>query len=179
MDPFVGEIRLFSGSFAPVNWALCDGSLIAIRSNPALYSVIGMTFGGSGTNFALPNLQGSIPMGVGNGPGLTPRAMGNNQGGATSVTLTQAQMANHGHAVNCLAASGGANVAVANYPAASKEDRQTRVFTDSPYNPTSDNSTMNPATIGPAGGNRPHNNMQPYLPLNFIIALQGVPPKVG
>lgn len=190
MDSYVGEIRMFGGNFAPFNWAFCNGATMQIRQYPALYSILGTRFGGNGsTTFNLPNLQGSVPMGMGAGSGLTPRSLGST-GGSTSVQLTGSLMAVHGHPVNCQATSGvtagAAAVPNGNYPAPSDYTRQTEKYADTPYNAAADGSQMNAAMVGFTGGTNgsalPHNNVQPYLAMNFIISLAGIfpaPPGQG
>ena len=168
MDPFVAEIRMFAGNFAPRGWATCDGQLLPIAQNTALFSLLGTTYGGDGrTNFALPNLQGRAPMQPGQGPGLSLRYLGE-QGGQEAVTLQESQMPVHNHP---LAAAGAA--ATTGTPAASVSLAQTSAGT-SIYGPAADLQSLGT----PAGGSQPHNNMQPYLALTFIIALQGIfPPR--
>ena len=160
-EPFLGEIRMFGSNFAPRGWALCDGQLLAISSNTALFSLLGTTYGGDGrTTFGLPDLRGRFPMHVGNGPGLTPRPWGQ-KSGAESVTLTVAEMPQHGHAVT--ADPGNTSSPVDNLPAESN---------DSIY------ATGTSGSVGPkAGGNQPHNNMPPFQTVHFIIALQGIFPS--
>ena len=165
MDPFLGQIILFAGNFAPRGWALCDGQLLAIASNTALFSILGTTYGGDGrTTFALPDLRGRIPIHEGHGPGLSNYALGQ-KGGAENVTLTVAQLPNHNHS---LAMNGeGASTKQAGYLAAGEI-----------YGETADKSA--PAnTISNAGGNQPVSNIQPYLAVNYIIALQGIFPSRG
>lgn len=165
MDQFLGEIRIFAGNFAPRGWAFCNGQLMPIAQNTALFSVLGTTYGGDGkTNFALPNLQGCVPLGQGSGPGLSPRKLGSS-GGQSSVTLVTSELPMHTHAAMCGTTSdqtgpsgnvwsnAGRGVSVA-YAAA----------VDSP---------MLPSVAQPSGGSQAHNNRQPYLGMSFIIALQG------
>jgi microcystin-dependent protein len=173
-DQFVGEIRIVPFNFAPYGWALCNGQLIAISQNTALFSLLGTQFGGDGkSNFALPNLQGSAPMNQGSGLRLTPRSMGE-IGGETSVTLLLPEIPSHTHAAQNAAAStsgtpgptvvfggGGRGKAPAYAPALAQNA-----------------APMSPQAVALAGGGQPHNNMPPYLTLNFIIALQGIfPPR--
>jgi microcystin-dependent protein len=167
-DPFVAEIRMFAGNFAPRGWALCNGQILPIAQNTALFSLLGTTYGGDGRNtFALPNLQGRAPMQPGQGPGLSLRDLGE-QGGQEVVTLLESQMPGHNHP---LAAFGAA--ATTGTPAASVSLAQTAAGT-SIYGPAADLQSLGT----PAGGGQPHNNMQPYLALTFIIALQGIfPPR--
>ncbi len=174
-DPYIGEIRLFGINFAPLNYAFCNGQTIPISQNAALFAVVGTTYGGDGqTTFALPNLQGLAAMSFGNGPGLTPRNLGE-QDGAPAVTLSQAQMPMHNH--NLFGATTG-----------DPADRLPKPATDaylSSTNPTAAYSTNTapnvdfaPTALSPAGNSLPHENMQPYLAINFCIALYGIfPPR--
>ncbi|MXV20148.1 phage tail protein [Deinococcus xianganensis] len=168
-EPFVGEIRIFAGNFAPTGWALCNGQILPISQNTALFSLLGTTYGGDGrTTFGLPNLQGRAPMHWGNGPGLTPRNLGES-GGAPTATLLTSQMPAHTHTMNA-----AIDPAESDNPANLALARGSNI---SPYAPTP-NTTLNPSTLSGQGGNQPHNNMQPYLTMNFIIALQGIyPPR--
>jgi len=175
-NQFVAEIRIFAGNFNPTGWALCDGQLIPISQNTALFSLLGTTYGGDGkSTFALPNLQGSAPMQAGQGPGLSLRDLGE-IGGEQSVTLLQTEMPTHTHRV---VASGGGNndqQSPANNTWSSLAGR-----TPPPLFDPSDanNVQMSPFGTSIAGGNLPHNNMPPFLCLTFIIALQGVFPARG
>jgi len=174
MDPYVGEIRLFAGNYAPRGWALCDGSIMHVQQNPALFAVIGNQYGGDGqTTFALPNLQGKAPMGQGAGPGLTPRAIATAVGEKTQ-TLTLDQIPSHTHVPNASnATSGGVDD-----PANAVWGARTNVPASNRAYSATANTDMNPLALSAIGGGQPHNNMQPYLVLNFIIALEGVfPPK--
>jgi len=167
MEPFIGMVILFGGNFAPRGWALCDGQLLPISENTSLFSILGTTYGGDGrTTFALPDLRGRVPMHPGNGPGLTPRDLGQKLG-EESVTLTVAQMPSHGHEMNV------ANVtADIDRPAGGMLGR-TQIYTAT-ATPT---ATLNPTTIANNGGNEAHDNMQPSLGINYIIALQGIYPS--
>ena len=171
-NPFLAEIRIFTGGFAPKGWAQCDGQLMPISQNTALFSLLGTTYGGNGTsNFALPNLQGCAPMQAGQGPGLTLRDLGETAGEQT-VTLLQTEMPAHTHTVQCLSA-GNATQSPANAIWAGGGRGAPPMYTPSvPAN----NVQMNPFALSIAGGSLPHNNMQPFLGLMFIIALQGVFP---
>ena len=167
-DPFVAEIRIFAGNFAPKGWALCDGQLFPISQNTALFSLLGTTYGGDGkSTFALPDLQGSAPMQAGQGPGLSLRDLGET-GGEQNVTLLQTEMPSHSHSLN------GTN------QLQTLPDPQDHTLARANANAyvTSPASfvQMNPSAIGIAGGSLPHNNMPPILTLTFIIALQGVFP---
>jgi len=171
-NPFVAEIRIFTGNFAPKGWALCDGQLMSISQNTALFSLLGTTYGGDGrSNFALPDLQGSAPMQAGQGPGLSLRDLGETAGEQT-VTLLQTEMPAHSHGVQ---ASGGTTQPTpVNNAWGSGQKGFGNVYAAS-NTPT--NVQMN-NTVGTsiAGGNQPHNNMPPFLGLTFIIALQGIFP---
>lgn len=170
-DPFVAEIRIVPFNFAPKGWAFCDGQLLPLSQNTALFSLLGTTYGGDGrSTFALPDLQGRSPMHAGTGPGLTPRALGE-QGGAESVTLIESEMPPHGHAWNVSARSSNDNDPGASvYLGAGSLGQQT-------YGPANNLQDMAPETLQPAGASLPHNNRQPYLTCNFVIALQGIFPQ--
>jgi microcystin-dependent protein len=171
-NPFVAEIRIFAGNFAPVGWALCDGQLMAISQNTALFSLLGTTYGGDGkSNFALPNLQGSAPMHFGQGPGLSLRDLGE-VGGEQSVTLLQTEMPSHTHSAQ--GDSGSTQASPKNNIWASGQ----KLGGGNNYAPSGSNVQMNPFALSVAGGNQPHNNLMPFLGLTFIIALAGVfPPR--
>ena len=173
MDPFIGEIRLFAGNFAPKGWAFCDGSLLPIQQNTALYSLLGITYGGDGkTTFALPDLRGKAPIHRGAGPGLSNYQLGQS-GGSSTVTLTQAQIPSHTHQPKANSSVNATN------PEGGLWGSTQRVLGGiTAYGPSTGLAPMNAAAIIPAGGSQPHNNMQPYLGLNFIIALEGIfPPR--
>jgi microcystin-dependent protein len=169
-NPFLAEIRIFTGNFAPKGWALCDGQLMSISQNTALFSLLGTTYGGDGkSNFALPNLQGCAPMQAGQGPGLSLRDLGETSGEQT-VTLLQTEMPAHSHGVQ--AASSGGLPGPGNNAWASGGKGRPATFAAT----SASNVQMNPFGTSIAGGNQPHNNMPPFLGLTFIIALQGVFP---
>jgi len=174
-DQFVAEIRIFAGNFAPVNWALCNGQLIPISQNTALFSLVGTFYGGDGkSNFGLPNLQGLAPLDAGSGAGLTSRTLGE-IGGESAVTLNLSQTPVHTHAAGA-ATTGGTDSPAGAIWGEAKEGK-TPVHLYAPSN-TSTNVTMNAAILAPVGGGAAHNNLQPYLVLTFIIALQGIfPPR--
>jgi len=176
MDPFVAEIRIFTGNFAPTGWALCNGQLMPISQNTALFSLLGTFYGGDGkSTFALPNLQGSAPLGAGQGAGLSDRFLGE-QSGVPSVTLIQTDMPAHAHSVRCTDAAADSTSPAGNVWAVSGSRRATiNQHTAS----TAQNTLMNPLALSVSGSSLPHNNMPPYLVLNFIIALQGVFPPRG
>jgi microcystin-dependent protein len=168
MDPYIGEIRIVGFNFAPRGWAFCNGQLLSIVQNTALFSILGTTYGGNGvTTFALPNLQGRVPMHPGAGPGLTPRVLGETSGTA-NVTLISTQLPAHTH--QALASGNDADTA-------SPFNAAWGTAGTVQYRPDS-NTLMNAAALASAGGNQPHNNLQPYLTVNFVIALVGVfPPR--
>jgi microcystin-dependent protein len=174
VDPFIAEIRIFPFDFAPRGWAVCDGQLISIPQNTALFSILGTTYGGNGTsNFALPNLQGSVPMMPGQGPGLPPHDLGDT-GGVTTVTLSTAHMPMHWHAWN-----GSFQPAEDRTPANEYIARASGGnLYHSGLNDLTNVVAMAPQAISAAGSQlpQPHNNMQPFLTVNFCIALQGVHP---
>ena len=165
-SPFVGEIRMFAGNFAPAGWAFCNGALLAIADNETLFNLIGTTYGGDGqNNFALPNLQSRVPVHVGPGFALAQAA------GAESVTLTISTIPAHSHVPQCF-----------NAPAGGGQDTpQNGVWATSTtggvYSDQAPGVAMNPNAIGSAGGSQPHDNMLPYLVINFIISLFGIFPS--
>jgi microcystin-dependent protein len=164
--PFVGEIRMFAGNFAPSGWMLCEGQLLTIAENETLFNLIGTTYGGDGQEtFALPDLRGRIPIHVSNSFLL------GETGGAEAVTLTVQQIPSHTHAF--VASSDNAAAA----GAAGKVLAQTPSYT--PYFATSPNSPLSPNTADTTGGSQPHENFQPYLCVNFIISLFGIFPQSG
>jgi microcystin-dependent protein len=162
-EPFLSEIRIVSFAFAPKGWAMCNGQILSIAQNQALFSLLGTFYGGNGeTNFALPNLQGASPMHVGN---LFTQG---SVGGQVNVTLVGPQLPAHTHQ-----AKGVSTVANLQSPAGNTWAASTA----NPYAAISDGTQMNGAALGPTGGNQPHPNMPPYLVMNFIIALQGIFPS--
>lgn len=170
-DPYVGEIRMFAGSYAPQGWELCQGQLLSIEENEVLFYVLGTTYGGDGqTNFALPDLRGRVPVHAGAAPGLTQRVPGES-GGVERVTLTQQQMPAHTHA---LSASGNAADATRD----ASNGVPAVVAGTNIYGPVTTPGAMKANVISAAGGGLPHDNMAPYLCVNFIISLYGVfPPQ--
>jgi microcystin-dependent protein len=171
MDPFVAEIRIFPFNFAPRGWAFCDGQILPLSQNTALFSLLGTTYGGNGSsNFALPNLQGSVPMHPGQGPGLSQHFLGET-GGSDTVALLQSEIPQHIHTVTVSQAD-AISISPANNLLA------TGVGGISAYAAPANLTQLNLNAITPTGGDQPHNNLQPYLTLNFCIALQGVfPPR--
>ncbi len=175
-DPFVAEIRIFPFNFAPKGWAFCAGQLMPISQNTALFSLLGTTYGGNGTsNFALPNMQGNAPLAPGQGPGLSLYDLGQNAGSDT-VTLLQSELPLHNHSVNV----GTQDTADVQVPSPSRIiGKSSNAFAFVPATPAPTLTQMNAAMIGMTGGDLAHNNLMPYLTLNFCIALQGVFPPRG
>ncbi|HEX7678190.1 MAG TPA: tail fiber protein [Thermoanaerobaculia bacterium] len=171
MDPFVAEIRIFPFNFAPKGWAWCDGQILPLSQNTALFSLLGTTYGGDGkSNFALPDLQGNAPMHPGQGPGLSLHDLGET-GGSETVSLLESEIPSHSHQLR----ADVLDIADTNVvsPTASFA-----LSSGGTLYQAAQNATMSDNTIAPAGGDQPHNNMQPYLTLYFNIALQGVfPPR--
>lgn len=171
-DPFVAEIRLFPFNFAPRGWAFCDGQLLPLSQNTALFSLLGTTYGGNGkSNFALPNLQGRAAMHPGQGPGLALRDLGET-GGSDTVTLLPSEIPSHTHSLAASNESGEDRKAVGEAMARSTGGA---LYGPVPATPVA----LAPEAISAAGGGQPHNNLMPYLTLNFCIALQGVFPPRG
>ncbi|HUI93557.1 MAG TPA: tail fiber protein [Chitinivibrionales bacterium] len=169
---YLGEIKMFAGNFAPVGWALCNGQLLQISQNTALFSLLGTTYGGDGvTTFALPDLQGRFPMAAGSGTGLTVRNLGD-KGGQETVTLTEAQMPSHTHTASVSADS---TVATSDSPQKALPARNASATPA--YGKNANTLMANTVTVGLAGGNQPHPNVPPYTCVNFIIALQGIFPS--
>jgi microcystin-dependent protein len=171
-DPFVAEIRIFPFNFAPKGWAFCDGQLLPLSQNTALFSLLGTTYGGDGkSNFALPDMQGNAPMHPGQGPGLSLHDLGET-GGSETVSLLESEIPAHSHAQMAASVSATKSDPTGNSFA--------RVSGATPFLPPAGAplAQMSDNVIAPAGGDQPHNNMQPYLTLSFCIALQGVfPPR--
>jgi microcystin-dependent protein len=172
-EPFIGEIRMFGGNFAPRGWAFCDGQLLPIAQNTALFSLLGTMYGGDGrTTFGLPDLRGRFPMHPGTGPGLSPRTQGEKDG-AEQVTLTLAQIPAHTHSAEVAADS---TIGASDQPRGALPARNASA---TPGYGTDPNVRMDSAMVrlAPAGGGQPHNNMPPFHTVNFIIALQGIFPS--
>ncbi len=171
-EPFVAEIMIFTGNFAPKGWAFCNGQLISIAQNTALFALLGTTYGGNGqTTFALPNLQDRAPLHAGQGPGLSSRDLGE-VSGVAEVTLLPSELPAHTHALLGVNGPGNATTPAGNVFAADAAESIT------PFAPGPANATMGATAVSSVGGGQPHNNLPPYLALNYIIALQGVfPPR--
>jgi microcystin-dependent protein len=170
VDPFVAEIRIFPFNFAPKGWAFCDGQILPLSQNTALFSLLGTTYGGDGrSNFALPNMQGNAPMHPGQGPGLSLHDLGET-GGSDTVSLLESEIPSHSHSFNASSQTG--------------EDRTpqgevlAKAVGGALYASPANLVSLSQNALPPAGGDQPHNNLMPYLTLNFCIALQGVfPPR--
>jgi microcystin-dependent protein len=170
-QPFLAEIRIFAGNFPPRGWALCDGQLMSISQATALFSLLGTTYGGDGkSNFGLPNLMGSSVMQQGQGPGLSLRDLGEIVGEAT-VSLLETEIPAHRHTY-----MGGASTGRGGLKTVPGNFNSDAPFQTNIYSTSTDNTQMNPIMIQPTAASQPHENMQPYLGLTFIIALQGVFP---
>ena len=168
-EPFIGEIRMFAGNFAPRSWAFCDGQLLAVSQNDALFSLLGTIYGGDGrTTFGLPDLRGRIPIHAGSGPGLSARKLGA-RGGSEKVSVTANQLPSHGHEIKVSTAAGTQNNPGGEYLAASPN---VRVF-----RPVAPNTDLAGASISNVGGSQAHRNIMPFQCINFIIALFGIYPS--
>lgn len=171
-DPFLAEIRLYPFTFAPRGWAFCNGQLLPISQNTALFSLLVTTYGGDGrSTFALPDLQGRAPMHPRQGPGLSHRALGE-MGGTETVTLTESQIPAHTHQLRAVNGVGSDDQPHSSAGLATPIGART--YRPGPLAPA---ATMHASALAPAGGGHPHNNMQPYLTVNFCIALQGIYPS--
>lgn len=169
-EPFVGEIRMFAGNFAPRGWAFCDGQLLAVSQNDALFSLFGTIYGGDGrTTFGLPDMRGRIPIHAGQGPGLSPRRLGS-KAGAEKVTLTVNQLPSHSHTVNAVSTS-----ATETGPGANETLAQSVGY--DAYVPNQNPTSMNAGNVSNIGGSQSHENEMPYLCVNFIVALFGIYPS--
>ena len=169
-EPYIGEIRMFAGDYAPRGWAKCEGQLLAISQYNALFSILGTRYGGDGrTTFALPDLRGRVAIGSGSGPGLTPRSLSQRSGSETNM-LTVANLPAHNHSINAVTADGNTSVPGGNLPAGTK-------LLDKEYSDATATTTMNATMVSSTGGGQAVNNMQPYLTVTYIIALQGLYPS--
>lgn len=170
-EPFVGEIKMFAGNFSPRGYALCDGQLLAVSQNDALFSLLGTLYGGDGrTTFGLPDLRGRLPIHMGSGPGLTPRKLGA-KGGQETVTVAEAQLPAHSHTLTATTQAGSDGSAKNAQPAQSTVGVYLRNPNPLSVRPLTDN------TISNIGGSQAHTNIMPFQCLNFIIALFGIYPS--
>lgn len=169
-DPYIGQIMFGAFQNAPNGWAECNGQILPIAQNQALFALLGTTYGGNGqTNFALPDMRGRSIVHPGTGPGLSPIVSGQT-GGTETVTLTQSQMPLHSHTVNAVSTEGNQNTPTNTLPADTKA-------LDKEYSDANANTVMKSTMINPAGGNQPHENRPPYIGIKCYIALQGVWPS--
>jgi microcystin-dependent protein len=167
-NPALGQVIMFAGNYAPTGWAICDGSLMSISQNTALFSILGTTYGGDGkTTFGLPDLRGRVPIGTGQGAGLTNRLLGE-MSGEESHTLAVGELPSHTHPAVVDNSAGTSDTPVNNVPAVNSEGIQ--------HYGTAMNAAMNAGAIGNTGGSQAHNNMQPYLGMTYLIALVGIFP---
>lgn len=168
-EAYIGEIRMFAGTYAPMGWAMCDGQLLPIAQNDVLYSLLGTIYGGDGqTTFALPDLRGRLPLGVGTNPQTNSTYTRAQAGGTETVPLIAAQLPVHTHAATCQTNPGTSPTPANNYWATASAGVQ--------YKAATAKAAMGASVTYPAGEGRPHDNMMPFLPLNFIIALEGYYP---
>ena len=178
-QPYLGQITMFGGNFAPRGWALCQGQLLPISQYAALFSILGTSFGGNGTtNFGLPDLRGRVPVHPGTGAGLSTYVMGE-MTGQEHITLSSSNMPEHNHLVNAVTGGGSSQTTPQNtLPAAVTVSHPVPEFpTTNVYSSATGNTTMNPTMIGEAGGSTPHTLIQPVLAINFIISLVGIFPS--
>lgn len=175
MDEFIGVVKIFAGNFAPRGWAFCNGQLLSIAQNTAVFSLLGTTYGGDGrTTFGLPDLRGRAPIHFGQGPGLSVYQQGQT-GGVETVTLLTTEIPAHSHNLNVNNANANVHTPVNNSSIAASMDINGDVANG--FVNTTPGTTLNAGSIGVAGGNQPHENRSPYLTLNYIICLQGVFPS--
>jgi len=168
-EPFVGEIRMFAGTFAPRGWAFCDGQLLAVSQNDALFSLLGTIYGGDGrTTFGLPDMRGRLPVHAGTGPGLSPRRLGE-RAGSENVTLTVNQLPSHSHPLQASAEPASTPAPAAGVLAETVSDRV--------YRPGAADVNMASTAVSNVGGSRSHTNLMPFLCVHFIIALFGIFPS--
>jgi microcystin-dependent protein len=166
----IGEIRMFAGNFAPRGWAFCQGQILSIAQNTALFSILGTTYGGNGqTTFALPDLRGRAAVGQGQGPGLSPYYLGQ-KAGMENTTLLASQLPAHTHVLNAVEAGGNQASPAGALPAVESTGTSLNYSTAGP------STSLNPNAVGVAGGSQPFSIMQPYLAVNYIIALEGIFP---
>jgi microcystin-dependent protein len=171
-NPYLGEIRMFAGNFAIAGWALCNGQLLSISQNTALFAILGTTYGGDGVStFALPDLRGRVPIHVGQGVGLSNAYILGQETGVESVTLTASQMPVHTHLVQCNTGGGNQASPAGNLPAVESTG------TSLDYSNAPPNGAMSSAMNASTGGSQPHSNIQPVLCVNFLIALEGIFPS--
>jgi microcystin-dependent protein len=170
MEGYLAAIMLFAANFAPRGWAFCNGQILSIAQNTALFSLLGTTFGGNGqTTFALPDLQGRVPVHPGQGPGLSPYVLGE-AGGSENTTLLLSNVPQHNHSLNATSEAGTTSAPAGAYLGNTGAlDRE--------YNTSGTVVAMNAGAIGVAGGSQPFNNIQPYLAVNFIICMEGIFPS--
>ncbi len=169
-EGIIGEVKMFAGNFAPRGWAMCNGQLLPISQNSALFSILGTTYGGDGrTTFALPDLRGRVAVHTGSGTGLIKKQLGQ-RGGAENVNITIKNLPSHSHAVKAVAEVGDEGLPNGNLPASNSSVNRS-------YSTLSSNATMNNKMVENTGGNLPINNMQPYLTINYIICLEGIYPS--
>lgn len=169
-DQYIGEIRMFAGNFAPSGWAMCNGQLLSISANTALFSILGTTYGGNGvTSFGLPDLRGRVAVHQGQGNGLSPYVPGEITG-SENITLITNQMPQHNHLVNA-GSTGGKNNPAGNFPGTVAPTATEKIYS------SASNAKMAAGMVGMAGGNQPHSNLQPLLAVTFIIAIFGIFPS--
>lgn len=172
-QPFVGEIRLFAGNFAPAGWAFCDGSLQAISENDVLFTLIGTTYGGDGqSTFGLPDLRGRVPIHFGQGPGLSQNYQQGQTAGAETVTITSQQLPVHSHPMNATSTGQSLSPANATFATVTSTQPGANAYLAQPAN-----VPLVPTSIGATGGSQPHENIQPTLAISFIISLFGIFPQ--
>jgi microcystin-dependent protein len=171
MEAFIGTILMFAGNFAPRSWALCNGQLMSISQNTALFSILGTTYGGDGvTTFALPDLRGRAPIGMGQGPGLTNRVEGE-KGGSESVTLTVSNLPAHNHLINVKSDGGNSNSPANNFVAGDNDPAAT------PFAAGKTDATLDPSAASMTGGSQPVSIESPFLVINYIICTEGIYPS--
>ncbi len=173
-EPFIGQIMMFAGNFAPKGWMFCEGQLLSIAQNSALFSILGTTYGGNGqTTFALPDLRGRVPIQPGQGPGLSPYTLGQ-MGGVENVTLLSTQIPAHNHVLGAHGGPGDSASPEGAVPAMTVDPNTQQTLSSFSTTVT---TTMAPASVGLTGGSQPHTNIEPYLCINFIIATEGIYPS--